>query len=235
MAYPIKGFNPHTLIDWEGMLASVIYLPGCNFRCPFCHSSVLVLDPDSLTTVPFEHIERYIREKDGWIDAMVIGGGEPTLYKHLPALLNDIKNLGLKIKIDTNGTNPQMLSAVMEQGLVDYIAMDVKAPLEKSKYSRATIVPVDIEALSRSIELLIKSNLDYEFRTTVVPAILDKTDIVEIARTISSAKKYVLQQFDPADVMDDNFTKVKPYTPDMLKSMACLAGEFVKNCIVRGV
>jgi pyruvate formate lyase activating enzyme len=235
MAYPIKGFNPHTFIDWEGMLSSVIYLPGCNFRCPFCHSSVLVKDPDSLKTVPFEHIERYVETKDGWLDAMVIQGGEPTLYEQLPELLRDIKRLGLKIKVDTNGSRPEMLDRVIGQKLVDYIAMDIKAPLEAGKYSQATLIPADIGMIKESIALLLKSNIEYEFRTTVVPTIIGQKDIIEIAKSIGNAKKYILQQFDPKDTMDESLSEVKPYDPQTLEQWAGLAREFVKTCSVRGI
>jgi len=235
VTYPIKGFNPHTFIDWDGMLACVIYLPGCNFLCPFCHSSVLATAPDSLKTVPFEHIERFVQEKKGWIDAMIIGGGEPTLYKNLPDLLKDIKNLRLLVKLDTNGTNPQMLEDLIRQGLVDYVAMDIKSSLEQSNYDKATGVSVDLAAIRKSIDLLLNSKIDYEFRTTFVPTLIERTDIVNIAQAISGAKKFVLQQFDPKDTLDFRFAGIKPHAPEVLNQAVSLAREFVENCSVRGI
>lgn len=234
MTYPIKGFNPHTFIDWDGKLACVIYLPGCNFRCSFCHSSVLVTAPESLKTVPFEHIERFVKGKKGWIDAMIIGGGEPTLYKQLPELLKEIKKMKLLIKLDTNGSNPEMIENLISQGLVDYIAMDIKAPLDSAKYEQAAGTFVDINAIQKSIDILLNNKVDYEFRTTVVPAFIERADIISIAQSISKAKKYILQQFDPKDIMDKSLSTVKPYSLEMLNQMACLAREFVKNCSVRG-
>ncbi|MFH1062480.1 MAG: anaerobic ribonucleoside-triphosphate reductase activating protein [Candidatus Omnitrophota bacterium] len=235
MTYPIKGFNPHTFIDWDGKLACVIYLPGCNFRCPFCHSSILATDPESLKTVPFEHIERFVQGKKGWIDAMIIGGGEPTLYKQLPELLKDIKKMKLLIKIDTNGTNPEIIENLIKQGLVDFIAMDIKAPLDSTRYEQAAGTSVSINAIQKSIDILLTNKIDYEFRTTVVPTLIERADIINIARAISGAKKYVLQQFDPQDIMDKNLSDLKPYSKDMLNQLASLAREFVKNCSVRGI
>ncbi|MBU1045061.1 MAG: anaerobic ribonucleoside-triphosphate reductase activating protein [Candidatus Omnitrophica bacterium] len=235
VTYPIKGFNPHTFIDWDGMLACVIYLPGCNFLCPFCHSSVLATDPDSLKTVPFEHIERFIKEKKGWIDAMIIGGGEPTLYKQLPDLIKDIKKMQLLVKLDTNGSNPRMLADLISQGLVDYVAMDIKSSLEQSNYDKAAGVSVDLIAIRKSIDILLNSGIDYEFRTTFVPTLVERADIINIAQAISGAKKFVLQQFDPKDILDCRLSAIKPHTPEVLNQAASLAREFVKNCSVRGI
>jgi len=234
MTYPIKGFNPHTFIDWEGKLAAVIYLPGCNFRCPFCHSSSLVLKPESLTTIPFEHVERFLDEKEGWIDAVIVGGGEPTLYSQLPLLLKDIKNMDLLVKLDTNGTNPLMLKDIIDKQLVDYVAMDIKAPLNKDKDERITRMEVDIEAIRRSIKILLDSGIDHEFRTTVVPTFIESKDIMNIAQEISGAPKYVLQQFDPQDTLDKTMWEIKPYSVEILRKNALLASEFVKKCLVRG-
>jgi len=235
VSYPIKGFNPHTFIDWDGMLSCVIYLPGCNFRCPFCHSSVLVTDPDSLETVSFDHIKRFIKEKKGWIDAMIVGGGEPTLYTKLPELLKEIKKMNLLIKLDTNGTNPEMIKGLIAQGLVDYIAMDIKSALNPQSYAKATGSTVDINTIRKSIEILLNSKIEYEFRTTMVPTLVEHEDIVSIAQVIGGAKKYVLQQFDSKDIMDDKLSSVKPYTPEVIKHLASLAREFVENCSVRGI
>ncbi|MBU2063848.1 MAG: anaerobic ribonucleoside-triphosphate reductase activating protein, partial [Candidatus Omnitrophica bacterium] len=147
MAYQIKGFNPHTFIDWEGKLASVIYLPGCNFRCPFCHTKDLVSGIDTLSNIPLEQIERFLDQKKGWIDSIVIGGGEPTLHNDLAQLLTELKNYGLLVKLDTNGTRPDVLGNLLSAKLVDYIAMDVKAPLVKEKYEQVVKAEADIAAV----------------------------------------------------------------------------------------
>ncbi len=235
MTYPIKGFNPHTFIDWEGKIASVIYLPGCNFKCPFCHSSALIREPESLTTVDYEYIKRFFREKRGWINGVVIGGGEPTLYEDLPALLADIKSEGLLTKLDTNGTNPAVLKRLIDEELLDYVAMDIKAPLDTRMYSNITASDADVAAIKQSIDLLMSSGIDYEFRTTVVPCFLQRKDILSIAQTIKGAERYVLQQFSPKDTMEESMGEVKPYSADEIKQFAQMASEFVKNCFARGI
>ncbi|MCG2711052.1 MAG: anaerobic ribonucleoside-triphosphate reductase activating protein [Candidatus Omnitrophica bacterium] len=235
MMYPIKGFNPHTFLDWEGRIASVIYLPGCNFRCPFCHSSALITAPESLTTVDYEFIKRFLREKRGWMDGVIIGGGEPTLYENLPALLKDIKSEGLLTRLDTNGSNTAVLKKLIEEKLLDCVAMDIKAPLDTLMYSNITASDVDVVTIKQSIDLLMSADIDYEFRTTVVPCFLQRKDILSIAQTIKGAKKYVLQQFSPKDTLEKSMRDVKPYSADELKQFVQLANEFVKNCSVRGI
>ncbi len=235
MMYPIKGFNPHTFIDWEGKIACVVYLPGCNFKCPFCHSSALVIAPESLDTVDFGYIKKFFREKRDWMDGVVIAGGEPTLYENLPSLLTDIKSAGLLTKLDTNGTNPRVLKRLIDEKLLDYVAMDVKAPLDTRMYSNITASDVDVAVIKQSIDLLVSADIDYEFRTTVVPCFLQRKDILSIAKTIKGAQRYVLQQFSPKDTLEESMRDVKPYSADELKQFSQLASEFVKNCSVRGI
>ena len=233
-AYPIKGFNPHTFIDWEGKIACVIYLPGCNFRCPFCHSSSLVNEPQNLMTVPFERIEHFLNEKQGWIDAVVIQGGEPTLYSQLPQLLAELKSKGMKTKVDTNGTNPRQLRDMITAGVIDYIAMDLKAPLDDRRYHEAAGVPVALDAIRASIDVLLEERVDYEFRTTVVPTLLAEQDILAVARSIQGARRYVLQQFSPKDTLDKRYALIQPLSDEILKRYALLAKEYVKDAYVRG-
>ncbi len=234
VAYPIKGFNPNTLIDWEGKLASIIYLPGCNFRCPFCHSSRLVLEPQLIPSIPFKEIKQFLKQKKGWIDGVVIGGGEPTLYEDLASLLKEIKDLGLLVKLDTNGTKPELIQKLIAQKLIDYIALDIKAPLERQKYELAAGGSVDIDKIKKSIEILLKRDINYEFRTTVVRSLLAREDILEIARSLPGAKRYILQQFNPKDTLDRKMSEIKPYLIEELKKMAQFAKEFVQDCFVRG-
>jgi len=235
MTYPIKGFNPNTFIDWEGKLACVIYLPGCNFHCPFCHSSSLIFDSYKLPNVPLEHIERFLESKKGWIDSVIIGGGEPTLHDDLPRLIRELKMFPVSIKLDTNGTNPGMLSGLITDGLVDYVAMDVKAPLYKEKYEQVVGQQVDINKIKESINILLTCGVDYEFRTTVVPSLLTRGDIIKIARDLNGAQRYILQQFNPKDTLDKEISKLKPYPAEELKKCAELVKEFVKASSVRGI
>lgn len=234
MAYSIKGFNPATFIDWEGKLACVIYLAGCNFRCRYCHSHSLIFEPDLLPDISFEQIRQFLQEKKGWLDGVIIGGGEPTLYEDLFFLLKEIKDFKFLIKLDTNGSNPQIIKQLLAKGLVDYIAMDIKAPLEIKRYESVVGVEVDINKIKTSIDILLNSKIDYEFRTTVVPTLLTQQDILKISQSISGAKKYVLQQFNPKDALDDEMSKVIPYPLAELTKCAELAKEFVRDSFVRG-
>ena len=233
--YSIKGFNPSTFIDWEGKIASVIYLPGCNFRCPMCHSSSLVLDSENLNDVPFENVEKFLVERKQWIDAVVIGGGEPTLHKNLCKLLTEIRKRDLLIKIDTNGSSPHVIRDLIDYNLVDYIAMDIKAPLNPQDYNKATGGYTDMDSIRESIAILLASSIDYEFRTTVVPTFISREDILSIAHDIGGARLYVLQQFNSKETLDQKLSDVTGYSPDKLNMMAKLAGEHVKECFVRGV
>jgi pyruvate formate lyase activating enzyme len=194
----VKGFVDISFVDWDGKIATVLFLPTCNFRCPFCHNVNLVLYSDKMESIPFEFIEGQLEQQEGWADGVCITGGEPTLHGDLPELCSKIKQMGFMVKLDTNGTNPAMLKELMDMKLVDYVAMDIKAPLTTEKYSEATGVDAEklLENVKESIRLLTEHGIDYEFRTTIVPSIHDLEDVKEICRSLKGCKKYVLQKFD---------------------------------------
>ena len=225
MGLDIKGFQANTLIDWEGKLASTIFLPGCNLRCPFCHATALIERPQTLETIPFSGIKEFFCKRKNWIDGVVICGGEPTIHPELPEFIKKIKSLGLAVKLDTNGTNPSMLRSLIDAALIDYVALDVKAPLTGEKYSKACGGSVDVEKVRESIKILIDSGIDHEFRTTVVPTIVDEKDILQLARSLWGGKRYILQQFVPRDTLDPEMLKVTPFADEEIKKMAQLAGE----------
>jgi len=230
----IKGFQEVTLIDWDGKVASIIFLAGCNLRCPFCHSGSLVLAASKLKSVPFKKIENFLKKKKGWIDGIVITGGEPTLNEGL--LLNlilAIKEFGLLVKLDTNGTRPKTLKRILDAKTIDYVAMDIKAPLSAEAYSKVAGVAVVIEDIVSSKDIVLSSGVDYEFRTTVVPGLIGKAEVTEIAKSITPCKKYCLQQFMPRESIDPSFLKVKPYPLGELEKMAELASEHLPNVIIR--
>ncbi len=229
----IVGFIKTSLLDWDGHVVSSIYLPGCNFLCPFCHNQDLVLNPGSFDEVPFQVIADYVRSHSEFLDGVVVTGGEPTMHKDLPQLLQQIKELGVKVKLDTNGTNPQMLRDLIDAGLVDYVAMDLKAPLNE-KYDELAGVKVDLENIKRSIEILEISGIDHEFRTTVVPILLTAHDVESMAAYIGGTKRYALQQFRPGNTLDPSLKVVKPYSGAALKGMAETAGLYVRKVIIRG-
>jgi len=230
---PIRGFLPSTLIDWPGRVAAEVFLGGCNFRCPFCHASHLVLNPSELERIPIETVLEHLRRQEGWIDGVVISGGEPTLDDRLPALIRTLTQAGAPIKLDTNGTRPAVLRRLIEAGVIAAVSMDLKAPLDE-RYARSAGVEVDLAAIRESIDLLTAGDLDLEFRTTVCPAFHTPDDIVEAARAIAGVPKYCLQTFQPLNCIDPAMLDVKPYTDDEMRAMAEAAGDFVGTCWVRG-
>lgn len=189
----------------------MIFTGGCNFRCPFCHNPELVLTPDKGETIPFEAIADYLEKKRGWIDGVVITGGEPTIWPDLADLIQAIKALGYPVKLDTNGSNPDVLEDLIDRGMLDYIAMDFKTVFDK--YGNATGLEVAVDDIKRSIDLILRSGLDYEFRTTVYPGAVTPADLVEMADYLSKhgAKRFIIQQYKPGRSLDPAAEEVCPY------------------------
>lgn len=231
----IKGLVDISLVDWDGKVSSVFFLPKCNFRCPFCQNPALVLHPEMEKTIPFEKAEEYLRKQKGWIDGVCITGGEPTLHDDLPNLCSKLKKMGFQVKLDTNGTNPMMLKGLIKKGLVDYIAVDIKAPLTVEKYSEATGVNAEtlLEKVKVTISLLVNSQIDYEFRTTVVPTIHKKEDIEEICHGIKGCRKYVIQNFKGENTIDPFFSEMDPFADEEMKMFISVAHNLVSNAKLR--
>lgn len=226
----IGGLQKVTLVDYPGKLACTVFLSGCSFRCPFCYSGELVL-PEKIKKHPeIREAEffNFLEEKRGLLEGCVLCGGEPTIYgDELVSFIKKIKGKGFLVKLDTNGSNPELLKRMIEEKLLDYIAMDVKAPMDKEKYSLASgINDVDIEEIKKSVSLIKDSGIDYEFRSTVVPGIHTREDIVQMARDISPARKYFLQGFrGEKGTIDEKLKDIKPYPDDFMKE----AGEEIKG------
>ena len=229
----IKGIQEYTLIDWEGRVAAVVFLAGCNFRCPYCHVRHLVLNPAVLESIPVEGLNNMLTRNPGWLDGVVISGGEPTLAPALPALISHLRSKGLQIKLNTNGTNPDMLADLLADGLIEAVAMDVKGPLD-GRYERCAGRMADLDAIERSIEIIIDSDIEYEFCTTVCPPLMSEGDVIDTARELRGAKRYVLQRFRGNSCIDPALLNVKPYTPDEMRRIAEKASKYVGQCIVRG-
>ncbi|MGQ9460446.1 MAG: anaerobic ribonucleoside-triphosphate reductase activating protein [Candidatus Bathyarchaeaceae archaeon] len=234
----IKGFIDFSLADWDGKVSSVLFLSNCNFRCPFCQNPALVLHPEKEETVPFERVENYLKKQRNWIDGVCITGGEPTLHSDLPDLCSKLKEMGFLVKVDTNGTNPAMAKELIEKDLVNYIALDIKAPLNVEKYSRAIGVNAEkfLGKVEETMGILMGSKMDYEFRTTVVPTLHEEEDIEEICRGIKGCKKYVLQKFDVSlgkTTIDPNFSKLKPFTSEEMSMFLAAAQKFLPNAKLR--
>lgn len=234
MVVPIKGFIENSLIEWEGRIVSIIFLPTCNLRCHYCHAPHLVQTPDELESIPVDTIVDKIRQNLGWVDGVVITGGEPTSHKHLAALIKVLKETGIMVRLDTNGTNPLVLKDLIDRGLLDGVAMDIKAPLQKEKYEQISGVSCDIEDIKKSICIIMESGIEYEFRTTVCPSQLDGDDIEDIAKAIKGAERYILQSFKPNHCLDTRMLQITPYPVEALRDFATSAGKYVDYCCVRG-
>ena len=228
-----KGWVRSSLIDYPDHIATVLFAGGCDFRCPFCHNASLVLIPHQLPNLNTDDLLRFLAERQGLINGVVITGGEPTLQPELIPLLRQIRSCGMHVKLDTNGYHPDTLAMLLERDLVDYIAMDVKAP--PAKYAQLAGLPhVNLTRIERSITLIQESPVRHEFRTTVVPQMLDEDDIAAIARWIAGAELYSLQQFYPQNTLARDLRTATPYAYESLASFAQTAATWVKKVIVRG-
>jgi len=228
----IGGLQKLTLIDYPNTLACTVFLSGCNFRCPWCYSPELVL-PKLISHQP-EIKEKeffdFLKTKKGLLDGVVICGGEPTINNDLPLFCSKIKNIGYKVKLDTNGSSPEMVEKLFKLKLIDYVAMDIKAP--KEKYTQAVGFEGAtgyylVDKVQRTIDILKNSNIDHEFRTTVVPGVHTKEDIVKIAHWIRPAKKYFLQQFKAEKNLDPLFQERVPLdNKEVFQIKECIAPFF---------
>ncbi len=235
----IGGLQQLTLIDFPGRVAATVFLMGCNFRCPFCYSPGLVL-PERIkkrSVMPQEDFFKFLKERKGFLEGVVICGGEPTLWRDLPEFIDRIRKIGMLVKLDTNGTNFDMLRELIDTKRLDYVAMDIKGPREK--YRLMTGFTADswdgrlMENIEKSIDLLKSSGLEFEFRTTVVPTLLDKDDVLEIAKWIKPAPRYFLQGFRPGNNIDPGFESVKPYPQEYLLEIRKAIAPFFDVCQVR--
>jgi len=199
----IGGLQKVSLTDYPGKISAIVFTQGCNFRCPYCHNPELV-DPELYQEcLPEEEFFSYLEKRKGKIEAVTITGGEPTIQNDLIPFIMRVKAMERLIKIDTNGSKPEVLEELIRRNLVDYLAMDIKAPLEK--YAAITRTPVNGKAIRQSIMLIMNSGIDYEFRTTVVKSQIKEADILAMGRLIKNASLYSLQRYVPTKPLDNNF------------------------------
>lgn len=229
----IGGLQKTTLIDYPGRLAATVFLIGCNFRCPWCYSRELVL-PEAIKKQPKileKEFFNFLKERKGFLEGMTICGGEPTINKDLPQFCKKIKKIGYLVKLDTNGSNPKMLKKLIENKLVDYVAMDIKAPPEK--YNKSAGVELDIKKIQKSIDILKEGRVDYEFRSTILSRFHTKEDVINMAKWIKGSKKYYLQNFRAEKTIDPKFEKIKPYPQEYLLEIQRAISPFFEICQVR--
>lgn len=187
----VSGFEKLSLVDFEGKIGSTIFLNGCNFRCPFCHNALLIYA--TAPEIEFEEVLAYLKKRRNIIEAVCVSGGEPTVNPHLRDILVELKKLGLYVKLDTNGSKFEIVKDLLEEGLVDYVAMDIKNSF--TSYGK-TIGGAKLEDVKKTMDFLMNSEYDYEFRTTLVKELHDEDDIHEMKKMLSGAKRLYLQKFD---------------------------------------
>lgn len=229
----IKGLEKFSPKDFPGYISSTVFLGGCNFRCPFCHNSDLVLRPEILPTFPLDYFLSFLDSRKGWLEGICISGGEPLLQDDLETLLILIKDRNLLVKIDTNGSFPSRLENLIQKKLVDHIAMDVKAPLKR--YQEVTRATVNEEDIVRSVDIIKNSGLGYVFRTTLVPGLVGPEDIKQICQMLNGAKIYQLQQFIPLNTLDSHYLQKKPYRGEEVQGLAKIAEPYFSEVRIEGV
>ncbi len=237
----IGGLEKLTLLDYPEHLAAIIFTQGCNFRCHYCYNPLLVLpqyegadnkNKKDSHLITEEDLFNFLKERFGRLEGVVITGGEPTLHADLPEFIRKIKELGYMVKLDSNGTNPEMLKKLIAEKLVDYIAMDIKAPFKF--YEKAVNVQTDFKKLQESVKIIMSCGLPYEFRTTVVPGILAEDDFRMMGEDIRGAKKWYLQSFkSDTDLVDKNYAGKQAYTKKDMEKFLSIAREFVDICELR--
>ena len=211
----ISGLQKLTLLDFPGRLAATVFLGGCNFRCPFCHNASLVLNPGECEKIGEEEFFDFLLSRKGKLTGVCITGGEPTLYPELKKFIKRIKDMSFAVKLDTNGTNPELMTELIDEGLIDYVAMDIKnAPV---KYEATVGCSVDMKKIERSVDILLSGKVDYEFRTTVVRELHRVEDFLAISEWIKGAKRYFLQTFeDSGDLIGSGFSAYSREETEML-------------------
>lgn len=225
----INGFEKLSLVDYPGLTAATVFTGACNMRCPFCHNAILVIDAKHQPIVEEQYVLDYLNKRKGIIDGLCITGGEPTLQKDLDAFIKKCKETGVKIKLDSNGTNPETLKSLISQNLLDYVAMDIKNC--KEKYSITANASIDLTKIQESIDILESSNVDHEFRTTLVKEFHTIEDIEKIAQWLDGTNKYYLQKFeDKGGCIQDGLHEVPL---DEAHKMRDIAKEFIKHVELR--
>jgi pyruvate formate lyase activating enzyme len=227
----IGGLQKFSLSDFPGRISGIIFTQGCNFRCPYCHNPELV-DPERyVSPISEAFLLSYLETRISMLQGIVISGGEPTIHDDLPDFIGRIRALGYAIKLDTNGSRPALLKELISGRLVDFVALDVKAPLPR--YSEVVHAPVDADDLRRSIHLVVESGIPHEMRTTVLPSLLSTADLREIADTVRGCSCLVVQGFRPTKALDTGFLKQQAPTQQTLDAICADIESMGVPCLAR--
>jgi pyruvate formate lyase activating enzyme len=214
----LRGLLPSSMLDWPGKICSVLFLAGCNFRCPYCHNPELLKAGEDADNIAWDGIADYLVERKGWIDGVSITGGEPTIHDDVPRLCEGLRDLGMAVKLDTNGSHPRLLAEMLSRGLVDFVAMDLKTSLER--YPEVVRRPVDPRSIGESVDAIIRSGVEHEFRCTVVPGLVGLEDLESLARRAEGARMLVLQQFRSDITLDPAYTGAEGYPEETILEWA---------------
>ncbi len=226
------GMQKMTLLDYPGYVACTLFTGGCNFRCPFCHNALLVLDLDENYTIPEEEVLAFLKKRQGLLDGVCVTGGEPLINKDIGDFLSKVKELGFKIKLDTNGTNPALLKELVSQNLVDYVAVDIKNSPEK--YAETVgLKSFDMSTINETVNFLMSGCVDYEFRTTVTKQFHTEKSMEEAARFIRGAKRYFLQNFvDSGNLIGSGITG---QSKEEMEKLLAAVKKYVSDSCLRGI
>jgi len=235
----IKGWQKFSLLDYPEKISCILFVANCNFRCSFCHNRDLVLNSSKLPEISQEEIFSFLEKRKGQLDGVVITGGEPTLYKDLREFIKKIKNFSYFVKLDTNGSDPEMIQTLITDKLIDYWAMDIKGPLDQ-RYEKITNSKLEIEDIKKSIKLILNSGVNFEFRTTIVPGIHNEKVLLEMANQFndlicqSDNFKWYLQSFLPQNCLNPEFVKIKPCSSSEMDKLYKEVKKFFPKVVLRG-
>ncbi|MBD3245234.1 MAG: anaerobic ribonucleoside-triphosphate reductase activating protein [Candidatus Moranbacteria bacterium] len=227
----IAGVEPSSMLERPGYISAIIFLNGCNFRCPFCHNPDLVLKNPDIKPYPLKEVLKLLKQKKGWVDSVILSGGEPTIYKEIPQFIKKVKDMGFSMGIHTNGTNPEMIKKLTDRNLLSYLAMDLKN--DQQDYAKTAglkkINFFNIQKTLNIIKSLDREKIETIVRITVVPGLIDRENIKKMGGLLKGIKKVSLQQFRPVNCLDKNFEKIKPYDKLELNKMADILEQTVEE------
>ncbi|HMS93111.1 MAG TPA: anaerobic ribonucleoside-triphosphate reductase activating protein [Candidatus Saccharibacteria bacterium] len=227
---PIGGVQKVSLVDYPGHVAAALFTIGCNMRCGYCHNPELVLPDRYIDSIPEQDVLLFLESRIGKLDGVVISGGEPTIHEGLPSLAARIKEMGYLVKLDSNGTHPDMIRQMLDEKTLDFMAMDIKGPLEK--YQEIAAYPVDTVAVQRTIELLRHAGIGYEFRTTIVKSQLSPKDFESIGELIKGAPRFALQRFRPGTTLHPAFRYETTYSDEEFEELKKIMERYVDECVI---
>ena len=237
----IGGVQKVSLIDWPGKISAVVFLAGCNFRCPFCHNPELVESRiyASMPRISRMDFFKFLKSRKGLLEGVSVTGGEPTINSDLLEFFEEIKKAGFLVKLDTNVSNSEMIKKLIDRKLIDYFAIDIKSSPEK--YEKVSGVKINIKNIEKCLNIIQKSEIPFELKTTIVPSLINEEEIKKIKKWLENlgilekAKIYAIQQFRPDKTLDKSFEKIKPYSDENLKSFAKIMMQSVKKVEIRGI